>query len=83
MRSYLTMSTVTCRHPSIDSETGERRFGSFESGLWWERTLKHINRDFHGKIVYKVFPIILYVDETFLTREGTFKAKPLFAQTGM
>jgi hypothetical protein len=60
---------------------GVRMFGRFEEGTWMEETERRINGGvLHGKL--NVFPFFFYLDETFLTREGTFKAKPVFVQAG-
>jgi hypothetical protein len=59
----------------------DREYHTLASGTWWEDTEKKINRGVLGG-TSKVFPITIYIDETHLTREGTFTAKPFYAQAG-
>ena len=45
-------------------------------GTWWEEAEKALPRE------SRVFPIIIYVDETHVTARGSQSAKPVFVQAG-
>jgi hypothetical protein len=63
------------------TDDGDRVYENLEDGIWWQETQKK-NNGGRSDGPSKVFPIIIYIDEAYLTKQGTFTAKPLFVQAG-
>ena len=64
-------------------EKGSKIYEFFEDGWWLERTDQLVNQGLgEGETRRKVFPIDVYIDETFLTGDGDFTATPLFCRAG-
>jgi hypothetical protein len=63
----------------FDKASGARLLQFLSDGDWWTETSKQINAGCVGR-TKKVFPIIIYMDETHVTGDGKFKATPVFCQ---
>ena len=69
--------------PRFDKD-GSRVLEFLSDGDWWKETSDVINSGGVklGMRPKKVFPIIIYMDETHVTADGKFKATPVFCQAG-
>jgi hypothetical protein len=63
---------------------GARVLEFLSDGDWWKETSEMINSGVLklGMRPKKVFPIIIYMDETHVTADGKFKVTPVFCQAG-
>ncbi len=65
----------------VDEELKTNRiYEHLSDGTWWEDTEHEINGEKGG--TRRVFPITVYLDETYLTIAGSRTAKPVFAYAG-
>ena len=62
----------------VNSE-GERIYEHLNTGLWWKQTEEKV-REAHGDV--GLVPIILYLDGTWLSKNGRHNAKPISMSLG-
>jgi hypothetical protein len=62
----------------VNSE-GDRIYEHLNTGLWWKKTEEKV-REAHGDV--GLVPIILYLDGTWLSKNGRHNAKPISMSLG-
>ena len=65
------------------NDDNERIFEHLSDGMYWEKTHQLINKDRHGQDQKYAFLLKLYIDGVHLTKQGSFKASPVFVKAGM
>lgn len=72
--------TESCERLNDD---GERLLRDLQDGSVWNKLDEELLETFGEGHRHRIFPIMIYLDETHLTQKGTQTAKPIFVSTGV